>query len=219
MTPLATRPDSNNNTDATFAPQPLYMAAQAPAVAAAAAPEQMLVEAGPPRAARRANIGPMSKEHELPALKKPGRKPMPPTESQDRRRTQNRESQRSYRDRRNRKVSDLNDEISDLRNKEKGLRAHIHRMQQEHHVRLQKLQQESAVVTQRLQHENAILRQQIGGGAVQIGAEQQPGVAYPMVSNPYPVGWTQPQQQQPPQQPQPPYFNNPFDQDGPAGGM
>lgn len=66
-----------------------------------------------PLSAQRASIkpsgpmGPLSKDVVVPARPKPGRKPLPQEDAQDRRRVQNRMAQRNFRDKRAQKVSEL----------------------------------------------------------------------------------------------------------------
>ncbi|KAK5168159.1 uncharacterized protein LTR77_006727 [Saxophila tyrrhenica] len=71
--------------------------------------------------------GPMARPVELPARTRPGRKPMPDAvvAGQDRRRGQNRESQRRYRDRRNEKldaIEKVNTELRADRNNQESAR-------------------------------------------------------------------------------------------------
>lgn len=54
-----------------------------------------------------ANMGPMSAVRSVPPRPKPGRKPLPQEDAQDRRRVQNRVAQRNFRDKRAQKVSEL----------------------------------------------------------------------------------------------------------------
>ena len=61
----------------------------------------------PPAVAPTANLGPCSKLTQVPARPKPGRKPLPQEDAQDRRRVQNRMAQRNFRDKRAQKVSEL----------------------------------------------------------------------------------------------------------------
>ena len=75
-----------------------------------------------------ANLGPCSRPTQMPPRPKPGRKPLPQEDAQDRRRVQNRMAQRNFRDKRAQKVSELTadnerirklaaDEVAMLRNK------------------------------------------------------------------------------------------------------
>lgn len=59
------------------------------------------------------NSGPASKAYELPPRPKPGRKPIE-SDPHDKRKSQNREAQRSFRDRRAQKVQDLENTLEDL---------------------------------------------------------------------------------------------------------
>lgn len=69
----------------------------------------------PPVLAPTANLGPCSKQTQMPPRPKPGRKPLPQEDAQDRRRLQNRMAQRSFRDKRAQKVSDLQKDNANLR--------------------------------------------------------------------------------------------------------
>lgn len=60
-------------------------------------------------------MGPVSSQVQVPPRPKPGRKPMPPDKASDRRRLQNRIAQRNFRDKRQQKVCELNEEINDLK--------------------------------------------------------------------------------------------------------
>jgi hypothetical protein len=59
--------------------------------------------------------GPMSKSVDVPKRPKPGRKPMAPEQSEDRRRVQNRKAQRNFRDKRQVKMAALEAEIAHLK--------------------------------------------------------------------------------------------------------
>lgn len=60
-------------------------------------------------------MGPMSAPVSLRALPKPGRKPMPQDTATSRRREQNRQAQRNFRDKRQQRVNELADELKALR--------------------------------------------------------------------------------------------------------
>lgn len=60
------------------------------------------------------STGPMSSNVSLPPRPKPGRKPMVDDNSQDRRRKQNRDAQRSFRDRRQQRLSEAMGQLGDL---------------------------------------------------------------------------------------------------------
>jgi hypothetical protein len=62
-----------------------------------------------------ANLGPCSRQTQMPPRPKPGRKPLPQEDAQDRRRLQNRMAQRSFRDKRAQKVSDLTKDNAAIR--------------------------------------------------------------------------------------------------------
>lgn len=62
-----------------------------------------------------ANLGPCSRPTQMPPRPKPGRKPLPQEDAQDRRRVQNRLAQRNFRDKRAQKVSDLTKDIERIR--------------------------------------------------------------------------------------------------------
>jgi hypothetical protein len=62
-----------------------------------------------------ANLGPCSKQTQMPPRPKPGRKPLPQEDAQDRRRLQNRMAQRSFRDKRAQKVSELQQDNQRIR--------------------------------------------------------------------------------------------------------
>lgn len=68
-------------------------------------------------AADATSTGPVSKVVHIPPRPKPGRKPMPPGEASDRRRTQNRMAQRNFRDKRQQRVFELNEELTQLQAK------------------------------------------------------------------------------------------------------
>lgn len=57
------------------------------------------------------HAGPASKAYTVPARVKPGRKPMQESDPTDKRKTQNRNAQRKFRDKRAQKVVELEDEI------------------------------------------------------------------------------------------------------------
>ena len=62
-----------------------------------------------------ANLGPCSRQTQMPPRPKPGRKPLPQEDAQDRRRVQNRMAQRNFRDKRAQKVSELQQDNQRIR--------------------------------------------------------------------------------------------------------
>jgi hypothetical protein len=62
-----------------------------------------------------ANLGPCSRPTQMPPRPKPGRKPLPQEDAQDRRRVQNRLAQRNFRDKRAQKVSELTQDNEKIR--------------------------------------------------------------------------------------------------------
>jgi hypothetical protein len=62
-----------------------------------------------------ANLGPCSRQTQMPPRPKPGRKPLPAEDAQDRRRVQNRMAQRNFRDKRAQKVSELTQDNENIR--------------------------------------------------------------------------------------------------------
>lgn len=87
----------------------------------------------------------LSKEWKLPPRPKPGRKPLADDDSSCKRRLQNREAQRAFRQRRTDRLQELKDQVDELTKAKHQMEIHLQS------------------VIQKLRHENATLKQHIRG--------------------------------------------------------
>lgn len=97
------------------------------------------------------SMGPLSSHVVVPARPKPGRKPLPQEDAQDRRRVQNRMAQRNFRDKRAQKVSELTADLERVRGMhQKDNEMNANRLQ-DHKKRISTLSAENESLKQQLQ--------------------------------------------------------------------